>query len=707
MNRSTGTSVDTTDAAPDIAAGSTDQTVRLTQAAWALVGVSLIWWTYALVQGVDSFSWLAIVLIAGTIMGLAVIASAWMSSDGSPNAIVGWLTVLLSLAVLGIWCWLKIRASPAYGTDELAFGQYAASLLVHGHDPYAHTMAPSLSQFHVIVGTHRLDGSLETALSYPSMSFLVYVPFMVLGWTTQIAQVVNIAAWMLAIVLSYWLVARALKPLVVVLGLLTFFVAFAAGGVTDTLYLPLLVVAAFRWDAYPSLRGWRAWVQPVALGLALAVKQTPWPILVFLVLGLYMDARLRGEQRAGLKIAASYTARALAAFAVANLPFIAVDPRAWLDGVLAPITGNLIPSGQGWSAFSTVLGVGGGNLIVFGLLTAAAALATVVFYVLAYPQTKALAVMLPAIVFFFTARSQTNYFVMLILPAIVAACSVERPSGPGLRWRHAVWGTLRRRIAVTGSACLFVAAIIAALAWPPPLSLRIVKVYTSGSQFTVLRIAVAATNRTDQSVHPAFFLRTGGTLSDPWVVLSGPSSIHPGQQATYVIRAPNSASQQSGYGGFRVVATTTSPPAMSVSPPYLPLLFRLHIYPRSVVAPVPTGTPLVFEAQIVDIWDRPVARAGVPVVIFASSYPATYLVTSGVYVNGHLLRHSGVLGHTNASGTARFVVHATRPSPVAIIFQTHLVNSQKTTYSFSEGVPVYFVQATTTSSRHPVQRGAG
>ncbi len=672
-----------------------DAVVWAARTAWCLAGISLVWWASEFFPSVDTYPWLALIQVSATSFGLVLIAASWMSRDGSPPPILGWLALTASMGVFVVWCWVQLPIHPAYGTDELAFDQYAGQLVAHGHNPYAHSMAPAWGLFHVsqYVVTHSLDGSAITTLSYPSLSFLLYVPFLLLGWSTQLAQVINIAAWVVAIAMGYFLVPRTVKPLVLVLGLLTVNTSFAPGGVTDTLYLPLLIVAVYRWDRFPEWFGWRSWVAPVAMGLALSVKQTPWLVLPFLALGLYLDADPKGDGRARLRAAWTYLWRALAAFLAINLVFIAADPMAWMRGVLAPSLENLVPQGQGWSALPTVMGVGGGNLVAFTLLMAAALICALVLFVVAYPRTKAVVVLIPALVFLFAARSQPNYFVMLALPAIVAACSVRTPQIQLPAWRTALWGTIRRRVAVGGSVGLVIAALVVALAWPPPLSLRITSVYTSNSRsFSINRIGLTATNRTSQTVHPAFFVKIGGSLTAPWIVTTGPASLAPAQEARYVIQAPNALAQQSGYGGFQVVATTPSPAAMSVSAPYKPTYWRLHVYPNAVNRPVGTGAPITFVAQIVDQFDVPIDRAGVPVYFTVSGGTLRALQRAGITVNNSPGGATPIVATTNAQGTTRFTVTVARSSLTPINFQATLFDTRlRSAYAFSEVVPVVFV----------------
>ena len=73
--------------------------------------------------------------------------------------------------------------------------------------------------------------------------------------------------------------------------------AFSDGG-TDALFLPFLVVAVWRWDRFGTGKGAgiAPWIGPVALGVACAVKQTPWFCLPLLLLGLGLEARRRGDR---------------------------------------------------------------------------------------------------------------------------------------------------------------------------------------------------------------------------------------------------------------------------------------------------------------------------------------------------------------------------------------------------------------------------
>ena len=665
------------------------------RAGWCLAGVLLMSWAWTLVASADSIPLLAVVAMVVTAVGLVVIAVSWTSPTGFPNVAVAWITAIVWAGAFCVWAWVQFRTGPGYGTDELAFDQYAAQLFAHFHNPYQHSMAPALDIFNVSrPPTFKLDGSEVTSLSYPDLSFLMYVPFVLLGWTTQLANYINAAAWAVSVVLAFLLLPRAAKPLAIVFGSSLIYTSLVVGGVSDALYLPFLILAVYRWDRFPQLSGWRAWVSPVALGFAMSVKQTPWLVLLFVALGLFLDADRRVGRHAGVRTALTYVGLAVLAFVVVNLPFLAVDPVAWARGTLSPLSSGLIPGGQGWVALSTYLGIGGGTLLAYAALLASALICATVLFVVAYPRTKLLVVLMPAFVLVFSSRSLVSYLVMLALPAVVAACSVEVPWSDAASARAALFGSLRRRVAVFGSLALVGASLLAAVLWPPPLQLSITAVYSSGDKFAINRVAIRATNGSGETVHPVFAAKAGGELTEPWLIISGPATLGAGRAATFLIQAPNVRAEQPGSGGFRIVALTTSPAAMSVSSPYLPVTFGLTISPATVDAPVPPGMPITFTVRVVDRIGRTVLHAGTPVYLQQTSYalegqgprPVVHVIGAG--------RVGRVMQVTDSQGVARFVVVGTVSSLQPIYFRAYLLSKElHVPYGASGIVSVVFAGA--------------
>jgi hypothetical protein len=83
----------------------------------------------------------------------------------------------------------------AYGTDAMLFNAYSVQLLLHGANPYAQTMQPAFSLFNVPKNlvTPTASGDAVFVQSYPALSFLIYIPFALLGinaiWLSILAHV--------------------------------------------------------------------------------------------------------------------------------------------------------------------------------------------------------------------------------------------------------------------------------------------------------------------------------------------------------------------------------------------------------------------------------------------------------------------------------------------------------------------------------------
>ena len=664
-----------------------------TRAGSILVGGVIIAWAFLLFGYNDSYPWLSLVEVVLGLGGIVVVASALVLGDDDVAPWVGAAALGLSCVAFFLWCWIQIRVAPSYGTDESAFDQYAAYLFTHGHNPYTSSMAPAFPMFHVSPDgyTFRLNGTPITQLSYPALSFLVYVPLLLLGLSSQVAIMVNVAAWAAAIVLAYVYLPRSLKPLAVVLGSYSIYTGFAVGGVTDALYVPLLIVAVYRWDRWAESRGWARWLAPAAMGLTISIKQTPWFVLPFLVAGLLLESRYLGRSmREGLRQASDYLVRTGIVFGVANAYFVVIDPRAWLSGVMTPFTGHLVPAGEGLVAISDFLGVGGGSILAYSFLVFAVTLLSVTIFVLGYPRTKPLLVFFPTIILFFASRSYSNYLVMLLLPSLVAACSLRSAPAPGPRLRL---GQLSRstRIALAGSVTLAAVALVTVVSIAQPAKIQIKGVTTTGQLATVIDTQIVVTNRTGHAFTPVFSVQTGGALTAPWNVISGPTSLSAHEEASYVLQAPNFFAQPSLTGGFQVVVLTTSPAAMSVSPPFTPTLWHLNVDPAAVNTPVAVNQTVKLQVEVLSPTDRPIQVAGIPVYLGQVSYTQQGLVFSEADINDAAEGQTPVEAPTDAHGVATFRVKSSVSSIDPVYFEANLVNGvSQYPYGYSNILPIRF-----------------
>ena len=661
---------------------------------WTVAGMTVLLWGFQLFGYVDIYPIISLAVVVLGLWGLGTIVAVWHPRSvqpGTARALAG-ATLGLSVGAFMLWAYLQVLSSPAYGTDEIAFDQYAAQLARHGMNPYTHSMARAFSLFHVSPDgyTFLLNGHTVTSLSYPSLSFLLYVPFLMAGWSSQLAVGINVLAWAGGVVLTFVLLPRPLRPLAIVVGSFSVYIGYAVGGVTDALFVPLLIGAVYRWDRFATTRGPAAWRGPVLLGLAMAVKQTPWLVLPFLVAGVALEARRPGGDGTPMRTASRYLAITLGAFLVPNLWFIALSPRAWLSGVLTPIASHTVPAGQGLVGLTLYLGLGGGSLEAYTVALVVVFAALLVVYIATYPALKAWAVICPAVVLFFSARSFGSYLVTLLPAALVAATSV-RLAGAGApdkaapaRWRRVRW-------LVAGMVACSGLAVGAIFTSGPPLAVAITSVRTTGQLATVVQIRVSVVNHSDRTETPAFTVESGGQLTAFWAVGRGPATLPAGARADYTLLAPNFFAQPPITGGFQVVAFSSSPATVSTSRSYLPTTYHLSIDPTAVDGIVPVGQSVVLRAEILDKINRPVHLAGEPVYLGQVIYGQQGLVFGQAVINQGQIGQTPVVAFTDSQGVATFTVRGTQAGPDPVYFEANLVNARQFyPYGYSEIVPIRF-----------------
>jgi len=409
----------------------------------SLAGIFVLTWSFRLSGYLTFTPWLAIPVVLLGLTGLLVIVAAWLPSSVLNNRRqhqIGWVTLVAVLVALALWSYFQVFIAPDYPTDEIAFDQYAAQLALHGINPYLHSMAPAFPLFHVSPNgyTFQLNGQPVTSLSYPALSFEAYLPLLELAVTTQAAVWTNVAAWALGAAILYAVLPRNLAPLAVVVASADIYIGYAVGGVTDALFVPLLIGAAVSWDRFASARGPAAWRGPICMGLAMAVKQTPWFVVPFVVAGIVLETRRSSGAGQALRAGLRYAGIAAASFLLPNLPYLVSSPVAWLRGILAPLTDHAVPAGQGLVSLSLSLMVGGGSLRAYNVAAAVIFGALIACYVVTYPALKPGAFLLPSVALFFASRSFGSYLVMLI-PATLAAAATTRHPQHGAPWRRWKW----------------------------------------------------------------------------------------------------------------------------------------------------------------------------------------------------------------------------------------------------------------------------
>jgi hypothetical protein len=489
------------------------------RAAWSIV------WLTVLSAGISvwGFSWrgpfvvsLAALMIGGGMVGTA---SCWVVR--SPRSLFFQGSSLVSALVAMVFpAAIRINVREFYTTDAAAFEQVAARALLHGGDPYATSMSSAASFFQVPAQfwTYTTNGGHVTHFSYPAGAFLFNTLAMELGIRHMVVDWMDLLAWLITFVLLAVLLPSPLRWLAALVGLTPIFLGTFTTGGTDAVFLPFLVLAGWRWDRFGHGReaGLARWLGPVALGLACAMKQTPWFCVPFLATGIFLEARHSG--RPAGRVLLRYLSIVVAVFAVVNLPFFVWHPTAWMHGTLLPLTGGLVADGQGLVILATQGVTGGVNTTLLSVGAVMAMAAVLVALIVWYGRLKRIALLLVPIPFFFSPRSLSTYLVDVIPVALVAALSVDDAAGHGFLESKRALRTWPGRLSALAFALPCVGLVIATtLAFVgPPLQLSVQSIRVSDLGKMLDSITISVHNRTDAALTPHFMINTGGNLTGFW-----------------------------------------------------------------------------------------------------------------------------------------------------------------------------------------------
>ncbi len=461
------------------------------------------------------------------------------------------------LAMLG----MTVATSTGYGTDELVYDQSAAAGLLHGVNPYTTNFTSSLSAFGVYGGgTMTLHGTVVPWIAYPSLSFLLYVPFVALmGPQSYAGLLVDMIAWVGAGAILWRLMNPAVRPWVPILLAVPVLFSSIVGGMTDSLFLPFEIVAVCCWDRFadPNERSVARWIGPVALGLACCMKQPPWLIAPFLLIGVAVEAHRRGQD--WRRVGARYVAIAAAVFLIPNIPFIIWNPAAWASRVLLPLTGSLVPMGIGPAGLLRAYNIGGGNLSMFGAASLTAMVAVLLLYVRHYPRLTKAIPLLPLVVLFVSSRNLGTYFGFCVPALAVNAGSIRTSAVQLVRSRMAGLLTAATMVAAIASAGL----LAAALSWPAPTRVTVTSSHATAS---ALFASVVVQNTSDQAIVPHFILATGAFYQQGMDVAGGPSTLPPHSTTTLDLTTALGPLTPRAGGEFQVQVGTLAPDTFSSSP---------------------------------------------------------------------------------------------------------------------------------------------
>jgi uncharacterized membrane protein len=487
-----------------------------------------------------SMTVLALLLVAASIGG---VAASWLSK--SPRS-RGFQLLSLSAVIVSVLVqWYGVlHTSQFYPTDSAAFDHVATVGLLHGRDPYSITMsgARALLDVPAQYWTYTVTGGYVNNVSYPAGSFLVVAPFMLLGFHHLIVDWVDLLAGLATGVLIFFLLPRPLRWLT---GLLVFTPLlsgiFTSAG-TDATFVPFLVLAMWRWDRYGRGRqaGLASWVGPVALGLACAIKQSPWFCVPFLVVGVAIEARRHGCSP--LRTASRYAGTVVAVFAAVNLPFIVWNAGSWLHGTFTPLVAPMIADGQGLVSLAVHGVVRGVDLSYLTVCSAFVYLAVLALFVGEYPRMKRIWLVALPLALFVAPRSLSSYLEDFLPAALVGAITVEAVLQDSSRinlMRHVrvARRTLANSLCVL---CAVAAAVVGVVAFTKPaLELQVRGVVKGSGGATLNALTVSIRNLTDRPQVPHVMVTMGTHPSGFWLPKSGHmQAVGPDSQTTVTLYPP-------------------------------------------------------------------------------------------------------------------------------------------------------------------------
>ena len=543
-----------------------EPTPLVTRSIWTFVWFTIVsvgtnaWWTWS------SWSGFSIIAPLITLIGLIGLALVW-TLPMTRMRVFAHVSFVASLCAVALTTAPVLATTKFFITDSAAFNQLATQLFLKGHNPYSATFRASMLLLHHPASswTYTLNGGHVDQVSYPAGSFLLLAPFQILGIHHLGADWVDLLAWLLAAVILYVVSPSHIKwlsPLLLLSSLFTF--TFAHGG-TDSLFIPFMMIAALRWDAFVVLANsrWSRWIGPIALGVACSLKQTPWFTVPFFIVGIAIEAERHDVPI--VKTTLRYLGLIVAPFAAFNLPFIVWSPREWLHGTFLPLTQPLVPDGQGLVTLAThgfARVVHTRNLQIAGFLLL---LALLIAFFVWYPVFKRIWLLVLPIVLFVPSRSLSSYLVDFVPAALIAVITTQQVvHRPGV--------TPRRPLQVAAVFTpVFVAVVFITLAFSSPVLTVKVDRYsaTAHGQF-IGPLILTLTNTSSATVSPHVMVVVGSSHPDGFWTTPQTNNfmIKPHATVTTTFLPPKFTWAPKQYENWLVEVMTSSPAALSTSPAF-------------------------------------------------------------------------------------------------------------------------------------------
>jgi len=313
------------------------------------------------------------------------------------------LVPLVLSIITSVYVVAEIAYRGSYRTDVLAFSHYAAILVTKGLNPYTQDLTPALAMFAVQPSdlTPLISGGYLATFQYPSLHFLIFVPFVIAGLSDM--RWVLVAFEVAVILLLYLKAPVNIRPMLILplFAGADLMINFTASSVSDMLWVLPLVLAAFTLDKKSITSG-------IFYGIACAFKQPPWLLAPFVI--IYLIQTTEGQLGVKLRRVAWFLGPAAAFFLLVNLPFAYADPVGWVRNVITPISSDLVILSQGPAVLSQVGLISVGR-VFYSILAVGVLLVLIGNYYVYFDKLRYMLWIFPGIILWFSFRALTSYVI--------------------------------------------------------------------------------------------------------------------------------------------------------------------------------------------------------------------------------------------------------------------------------------------------------
>ncbi|MCL4344753.1 MAG: hypothetical protein M1496_00085 [Candidatus Thermoplasmatota archaeon] len=342
---------------------------------------------------------------------------------------------IVSVLIISFLTFLVGMATNFPITDELAIEMLSAKSVLAGHDPYGISFSINAMKALGVPSTFftpTLVGNYITSIQYPSLSFMIMIPFVVFNIKPEVLLLL-FSVFLLSIVPFSFLKNKMdyAAPLATAIAIFNInFILFSFNGITDVVWATFMGLSILFID--------KKYLPGIFYGIALSFKQIP--LIIFPFLFIYM------LKTYGLKRALWFTMITAITFLIFNLPFIILNPHAYFNSVIGPEFSPLLGIGFGISQISFMGIVPYADSNFFAALMISSWFLSIIYYYFSFERNKYTLTAFPILIFLFNYRLLENYLIywpvlsLIFIPPLFKEknVSIKKSAFTGLSSRNIV-----------------------------------------------------------------------------------------------------------------------------------------------------------------------------------------------------------------------------------------------------------------------------